>query len=209
LGSAFDGGAAGKAEVEELGDLVEGFAGGVVERAAEKVVLERTPADVEMGVAAGDDKADAGVDGGVGIGELGGVEMSLEVVELNQGDVEREGERLGGSEADDEGADESGAGGDGDGPEVGERDAGLGKGFVNDGKDLPDVGAGGDLWDYAAEAGMEVELGGDDVGEDARDAGALVAGTFKHRSAGFVAGGLEGEDEQALERDGGARVVWA
>jgi hypothetical protein len=54
-----DPGTAGVAETEELGDLVVGFAGGVVEGAADEGVGPRTvgwAGQVKVGVAAGDDQ---------------------------------------------------------------------------------------------------------------------------------------------------------
>ncbi len=69
---AVDPGAAGVAETEELGDLVEGFAGGVVDGAADVAVvpgasLPCLSGEVEVGVAAGDDEGEerfAGLLGG-------------------------------------------------------------------------------------------------------------------------------------------------
>src|SRR5205823_3461684 len=59
-GEVVDDGAAGIAKAEELGDFVEGFAGGVVAGLAEQAVLE-TIADLEeMGVAAAGDQRHRG-----------------------------------------------------------------------------------------------------------------------------------------------------
>ena len=58
-GEGVDPGASGIAEAEELGDLVEGFAGGVVDGAADKGVGPGAvggAGKIEVGVAAGDDQ---------------------------------------------------------------------------------------------------------------------------------------------------------
>jgi len=69
-GECIDPGAAGVAEAEELGDFVVGFAGGVVEGAADEGIVPgvfKGADEVEVGVAAGDDQCQGGF---VGIGLL-------------------------------------------------------------------------------------------------------------------------------------------
>jgi len=63
LGEAVDPGASGIAEAEQLGDLVVGFTGGVVEGAADERVGPGAvggAAEIEVSMAAGDDQARAG-----------------------------------------------------------------------------------------------------------------------------------------------------
>ena len=58
LSECVDPGTAGIAEAEELGDLVEGFAGSVVDGAADEGIGPRAvrgASEIEVGVAAGDD----------------------------------------------------------------------------------------------------------------------------------------------------------
>ena len=58
-GERVDPRAAGVAEAEEFGDLVEGFAGGIVDGAADERVAPRRvdgAGEIEMGVTAGDDE---------------------------------------------------------------------------------------------------------------------------------------------------------
>ena len=67
LGERVDPGAAGVAEAEELGDFVVGFAGGVVDGAADERVVPRAvggSGEIEMGVAAGDDESEGWLVGG-------------------------------------------------------------------------------------------------------------------------------------------------
>ena len=62
-------------------------------------------------------------------------------------------------------ADETGAGAYGDGVDLGQVDVGRGEGGVEGGQEGLQVGPGGDLGDDAAEAGVLVHGGGDDVAE--------------------------------------------
>ena len=65
-GEGVDPGAAGVAETEELGYLVEGFAGGVVDGVAYVAVVPpgvRVFGQIEVGVAAGDDQGEEGAGG--------------------------------------------------------------------------------------------------------------------------------------------------
>ena len=97
-----------------------------------------------------------------------GIEVGLDVVDGEEGFLPGEGVGLGGSGADEEATDEAGAVGDGDAIELGGGVGDIGdlEGFFDDGGEGFEVGAGGDFGDDAAELGVEVDLGGDDVGED-------------------------------------------
>ena len=100
---SIDPGATGVAEAEELGDLVEGFAGGVVDGAADVAVLpERLVVcgglvgEVEVGVSSGDDEGEEGSGGsaggeGSGVLHENGVDVAFEVVDGEQGFGEAEG----------------------------------------------------------------------------------------------------------------------
>jgi tryptophan synthase beta subunit len=58
----FDFGAAGVGELEHAADLVEGFAGGVIDGAADELVLSVCLHIDEHGMAAGNDEAEVGWD---------------------------------------------------------------------------------------------------------------------------------------------------
>ena len=63
VGEGVDPGAAGVAEAEKLGDFVVGFAGGVVNGAADEGVVPGAvggSGEIEVGVAAGDDEGQGG-----------------------------------------------------------------------------------------------------------------------------------------------------
>ena len=75
-------------------------------------------AAIKTGVAARDHQSQAGINVPVGIGELAGVEMALEMIDGDQGDLERQCQRLGGGQPDDQGTDQSGLRRHGDGAQV-------------------------------------------------------------------------------------------
>ena len=117
-----------------------------------------------------------------------GVDVAFEVVDSDEGLVEGEGEGFGVEDADEERAGEAGAFGDGDSVEIGEGDAGLGDGLADDGDDVAQVLARGELGDDSAVGGVKGDLGGDDVREDL-GAGADDGG------GGLVATAFDAEDE--------------
>ena len=69
-----------------------------------------------------DDQADAGVDRLIGIGELAGVKMAFQVIDRDQGQIERQGQGLRGGQTDHERTDQARPGRDGDHSQVFERD---------------------------------------------------------------------------------------
>src|SRR5262249_23126747 len=104
---------------EDGGDFVVGFAYGVVDGGADEGDVEPVADVVEGSVAAAANQAD-GWHGGMKIlFEDYGVEVGVDVVDADQGFAEGPGEGLGGGDADEKGADEAGAMGDGDGIDVG------------------------------------------------------------------------------------------
>src|SRR5712671_1821896 len=108
-----------------------------------------------MRVAAGDDEGEDG-EFHWGFAALAcfhkdGVDVAFEVVDGDQRLVEAEGEGFGVGDADQQCAGETGAFGDGNGVEVGEGDwmaggsAGAGHRLADDGNDVAEVFAGGEL----------------------------------------------------------------
>ena len=80
----------------------------------------------------------------------------------------RGGQRLGGHQADDQPADQAGPGRGGDGVDIGQRDAGIGKRCLDDAVQRLDMGARGDLGHDAAKGGMLLDLAEHDVRQDLR-----------------------------------------
>ena len=191
FGDSLDFGAAGKAESEDASCLVEGFSGGVVAGSAYECVNAVPLHEDQVGVSAGCYEAHEG-EAGAGFGvnavlEPGGVHVAFEVVYADEGEVVGKGEALGGVDADEQRAGESGAVGDGYAVEFGEFEAGLFEGGVHDGEQGSHVFAGGDFGDYAAVAGVHFDLGGDYVGDD-------VSSVLDDGGGGFVAGCFDSED---------------
>ncbi len=117
-----------------------------------------------------------------------GEDVTFDVVDGEEGLAEGEGEGFGIGDADEQGAGEAGAGGDGDGVEVLEGDAGAGDGLADDGDDVAEVLAAGELGDDAAIEGVEVDLAGDDGREGLR-------AFADDGGGGLVAGGFNAEDQ--------------
>ena len=102
------------------------------------------------------------------------------------------GDGAGGQRADEQAADEAGAGGNGDAVDGVPRGAGALEGLIDDGQDDFDVAASGDLG-YDATIGLvDVDLAGDDVG-------AHVPAVFDHGGGGFIAGGFDAENKHVSD----------
>lgn len=86
--AALDAGAAGVAESQQAGDLIEGLARGIIDRAAQEVSLDRAPAVIQARVASRDNQADGGIDFPIRVGKLAGVEMAFEVIHGHQRHIE-------------------------------------------------------------------------------------------------------------------------
>ena len=150
FGERVDPGTAGIAEAEQLGDLVEGLAGGVVDGAADERVAPgavRGAREIEVGVAAGDDQRQRRLRGLERSGRAvpGASASAVEPkrprglalrsfsstawmwpsrwLTAMSGRLLREGQSLGVGDADQQRSGEAGTGGDGDGVEIGEGDA--------------------------------------------------------------------------------------
>ncbi len=175
-GEGVDPGTAWVAKTKQLGDLVVGFACGVVEGAADELVAPGAVCglgEVQVRMTSGDDKGKGGLvllgSGGsvLALFEEDGVNMAFEVVDGDDGEIAREGEGLGVGDSDEECAGEAGAGGDGNGVEVVEADGCFSKCRADHGNDGAEMLAAGELGDHSAEAGMRGDLRGYDGRERA------------------------------------------
>ena len=122
----------------------------------------------------------------LGLEEVGG-DVALKVVDRDQRQPPRRGDRLRGADPDQEGADQPGTGGDRHRLDLVERGARLLEGGLNYRRGQLQVVAGGDLRHDAPEPRMGSGLGGDHIGKDAR--------AVEDGGAGVVAGGLDCEDQ--------------
>ena len=125
--------------------------------------------------------------------EARGQRVAGEVVDAPERQAAAGGEALGEHHAGEDAADQARAGGDGDGVEVGEADAGGGEGGDGDGVEALGVGAGGDLGDDAAVGVVQRVLADDLGGEDLADR--LAGAGANHRDGGVVAAALDAEDD--------------
>ncbi len=171
--------------------LVEGLAGGIVDRLAEKLdVAHQIAHEQQRGVTAGDQQSDRRQLEGLvaGAAEHVCADVADEVVDGVERPVEREGKRFRGADADHERAREPRAVRDGDRVEVGKADARLGERGPKGGLERFEVGAGGDLGNDPAEARVLIHRRGDHVGQQR-----LAA---HDSNAGLVAAGLDSENER-------------
>ena len=193
--------AAGEAESKHPGALVERLSRCVVAGAREQGVGAVVFHQDEVGVAAGGDQADEGEAGGdlrVGILQPRCVDVALQVVYAEQGQTGGERQPLGGVDADEQRSGETGAVGHGDAVEVGQLDASVLQGPADHGDYGEEMLPGGGFGDDAAEAGVEVRLGGDDVGD-------YPAAVLDDGDGRLVAGGLDAQESHSPVTGGKCR----
>ena len=185
----------GVAESQEAPRLVERLAGGIVHGLAQEPVLEVIAHLHEERVAAGHDEGDER-EGGlrllgrVRVEQPGRVEMTLEVVDPDEGDVQGPRDRLRIREAHEERADQPRAGGDGHLPHVGKGRARFPQDLVERRVDPAQVGPRRDLGDDPAGASVQCHLARHGLGHD-------PAGPVEERDAGLVARRFDGQEEPA------------
>ena len=109
------------------------------------------------------------------------------MVNADQRNAVRHGERLCKIDADEQRADEARVRGDGDQPDIAERDARFVQRLVRDARDRLDVRPPRNLGDDAAVETVNVNLRRDDVGGDT----ATVSVRLDDRCAGLVAGAFD------------------
>ncbi len=177
-------------EAKELGRFVEGFADGVVERAAKaEIVADAAHAEYLRMAAGREEKA---VREWGCVGESRGQRVRLQMVHRHQWLAVHERDRLGHGQADDDAADQARPGGRGDTVEGGERDPRLVHCLGDDGIECLDMGAGGNFRYYAAKLGVFADLRKDDVRQNA----ALSVNSSLHYGGGrFVAGRFDAQDD--------------
>ena len=146
FGEPVDDGAARVAEVHNLGRLVDGLAGSIVDSGAETLDVEVVFQQQYLRVSSADQQADerelrlrfAPVD------EVA-QHMSLQVVDFDKGFPQRRGKAFGKADADEQRAQQSGAAGEADGVDFAFVDARLTDGGIHHGNDILLVGTAGQL----------------------------------------------------------------
>src|SRR5436190_4514101 len=140
---------------EQLGDLVESFAGSVVASGAEHSVFPPGFNIEQLSVTAGDEQRGEWWNG-VAMLECGSEEVPFHMMDTEQRDVAREGERLSVADADEQGAYKSGGVGDRNRIEIIEAKSGFAQGAIDDRNDAGEMRPRGNLRDDAAEHAMDV-----------------------------------------------------
>ena len=136
----------------------------------------------EQRVAAARDQAEERRLDRIGLEEVGR-DVTVEVIDPDQRQPVRGGQRLCRAHADQQRPDQPGGRRDRDGVKIGKLSPGVREGPVDHGVDELEVVARGDLGDDASVALVEGGLRGNEVGEN--------PGAVEDRGAGVVAGGLE------------------
>ena len=151
---------------ENLCDLIENFADGVIASAADdmKVVVALHIYNLRM--AAGNDEGEERKCRFVATQPVG-VDMRFEMMGRVKRNVVKNGGSAGSEGADKKGADEAWGMSDGNGVNVGPIELSISEGLVKDGIDGFDMRASGDLGNNATVGGMNIDLRNDDVGKNA------------------------------------------
>ena len=193
--------AAGIRQADELRDLVERLADGVVARAVEHR-HDAVAHVVDRRVAAGDDER---LRNRSGSGDrrpfalqVGREDVALEVIDRDERDAEAVGEALRAGDADQQRADESRAGGDRDRSTSLHAQLRVVERARDQRKEMLQMFARGDLRHDAAERLMPLDLRGDEIH-------AHTAVALEQRDRGFIAGGFDAEDHGWQSAAGGSR----
>ena len=125
-------------QAQKLGHLVESLAGGIITGLAQERVATEPLDRVEAGVSPRYDEAHKG-EVGRRVFQEDGAEMSLQMVDSTERDVQGKGERLGGREAHEERSDQAGPTSDSKAFQITPPQAGVIHGFAQDGNDLLQV----------------------------------------------------------------------
>ena len=178
-------GPSGIPEAQELGHLVEGLARRVVAGAAQQAVVAAGRNFVEARVAPGHHQGEGG-EGKLSVGQERGLQVAGDMVDGHERLALRIGQALGDLHPHEERAHEPGALGDRDRVEVGQLQLRFGEGLPDDGNDVLDVMARGQLGHHPAVGGVEGGLGRDHARQHA-------PAVFHHRGRRLVARRFDGE----------------
>ncbi len=175
--------AAGIAEAEQLGGLVERLAGSIVDGRREPPVVTDAAHFEQLAMAARHQQEQIR-EAEVRIGQPRAKRVTLEMIDGDQRLAGREREALAGKKRDHDAADQAGPGGGGDSIDIANRNAGLAEDVADQRRQNLDVRAGGDFGNNAAIRLMSRSLADDFLGKDVpirRDKrrGAVVARGFQ------------------------------
>ena len=187
-GQRFDRRPAGIGQAEQFRGLVEGFAGGIVDRRRQAAIVA-DPAHFEQLAMPARHQQQQIREIEIGIGEARRQRMAFEMIDRDQRLARRQRQTLAGEQADHHPANQPRTGGRGDRIDLADVDAGFVQHLADQaGQDL-DMGAGGDFGDNAAVRLVRRVLADHRLGENAPVAG-------HQRDRAVVARGFESEDQR-------------
>jgi hypothetical protein len=181
-------------ETQEFGDLVEGFAGSVIASAAQEAVAMVGGGFKKVSVATRSDQSDGGEFNwcaSLPAFEKNGVDVSLDVVYRDERDAGGEGDRLCISEPDEQRTGKAGAGSRGHGLKIVESNASLAQSFADYRNDSAQVFAGSKFGNDAAIFAVDLELAGDNGGQN-------FGFTRENSGCGFIAGRFDGQKQRII-----------
>ena len=158
---AVDDGASGIGEAEQLGDLIVGFAGGIVSGLTEQGVPEVLIHAKQVGVAAARHQRQRGQfhrRAGAARFQNHGVDVAFNMVDRDQRQAAGEGQRFGIGEAHQQGSHQAGPRGGGNGVQAAQRNRGPLQRFTHHGNDGAQVLARSQFRHYAAILAVGVHL---------------------------------------------------
>ena len=183
---AFHRRSAGIAQRQQLGHLVEGFAGGVVDGGPQAAVAAHPFHRQQLAMAARDQQKQIGkIDAR---GQAGRQGVAFQVVDGDERLAYHHGQRLGGGHPHHDAADQPGAAGGGDGVHGRQRLAGLRQGLGDQPVQMLQMGPGRHLGHHAAIGSVLFDLRQHHIGQD----GAVVG---HHGGGGFIATGFQPENQ--------------
>ncbi len=180
-------GTAGKAEAEDLGGLVEGFAQRIVDRGRQPAILPHAVDAQDLAMPARHQQQCIGK-GDARVCEAGAQCMAFEMVDRDQRRVARHCQRLGTDQADHHPADQPGAGSRGDRVALVQADARILQHALDHRGEPFGMRARCNLGHHAAEGGVLGILRGDPLRHD-------PAIAVDQRDRGFVAGAFYAENQ--------------
>ena len=154
------------AEAEQLGDLVEGLADGVVDGRPEPQVTAHAAHEKQLAMAARDQQKQKRVADRAR--QAGAQGMALQVVDGEEGLAGRRRDRLAHGRADHDAADQAGSCGRGHPVQIAEAQTGCGHGAADQPVQMVEMGAGGNLGHDAFVGPVVVNLGQQGFGENVR-----------------------------------------
>ena len=180
--------AAGIGQAEHTGDLVKGFACGVVDRAAEVFSGQRIGVAIQMGMAATNNHTDAWKYWRLGL-DLASVNVGMQMIDGNQRQVCGQGQGFGRDDADQQGPRQPGGVGHGDCIQIVQFNRCRFQRLVDHGNDSLDMGSSGDLGHDSVKLPVQFILGRDDAAEN------LSVGV-DNRCRSFIAGRFNAENSK-------------